>query len=119
MPDKVALKAYRNKMQGYKLLQEDSFSWVRVIPGNTAGLVTLCLAKTSVSASTERGIFAVFSFISLFSLCSIPFVFVPFSFSLHASILDNLTVLSGQLTHHHYQIHFLQHYMYLVTVSRS
>ena len=116
MPDKVAPKAYREKMQLWK---EGYVSRVRVKPGITAGLVKLCLAKISVSVSTERGIFAVFSFISLFSVCSKPVVCCAFSVSLHASTLDSLTVLSEQLTHHHYQIHFLQHYLHLVAVSRS
>ena len=79
MPDKVA-QSLPKQDAGLQTWKEDSFSWVRVITGNTAGLVTLCLVKTSVSASTERGIFAVFSFISLFSLCSIPVVFVSFHF---------------------------------------
>ena len=102
MPDKVAPKAYRNKMHGYKPWKEGYVSRVRVKPGLTAGLFTLCLAKVSVSVSTERGIFAVFSFISLFSVCSKPVVCCAFSISLHASTLDNLTVLSEQLTHDHY-----------------
>ena len=68
MSDKEIPKAYQNMMQGYKLWKEGYVSRVRVKPGITAGFVTLCLAKASVSASTERGIFAVFSFIAFFSL---------------------------------------------------
>ena len=67
MPDKVALKAYRNKMQGYKLWKEDSFSRVRVKPGNAAGLVTLCLAKESVSASMQKRNLCSFFFYQLIS----------------------------------------------------
>ena len=107
MPDKVTPKAYRNKMQGHKLWKEGYVSRVRVKPGITAGLVMLCLTKASVSASMERGIFAVLSIISLFPLSSIS-LFLPFP--LHASLLDNLNLLTEQLTNHHYQIHFLQHY---------
>ena len=67
MPDKVALKAFRNKMQGYELWKEDSFSRVRVKPGNTAGLVTLCLAKESVSASMQKRNLCSFFFYQLIS----------------------------------------------------
>ena len=62
MPDKVAPKAYRNKMQGYKLWKEGYVSRISFKPGITAGLVMLCLAKVSVYVSTERGIFALFFF---------------------------------------------------------
>ena len=80
IPDKVAPKAYRNKMQGYKLWKEGCVSRVRVQPGITAGLVTLCLAKASVSASTERGTLAVFLSSVYFQFVANQLFAVPFPF---------------------------------------
>ena len=64
MPDKVAPKAYTNKMQGYKLWKEGYISGVRVKPGITAGLVTLCLANASVSASMKSVKYTVYCHIN-------------------------------------------------------
>ena len=98
MPDKVARKAYRNKMQGYKLWKEGYVSRVRVKPEITAGLVTLCLETAIVSASTERGIFVVFSFISLFPLSSISSSCFTFRQSNCAFRTANSSPLSNSLS---------------------
>ena len=53
MPDKIALKAYRNKMQGYKLWKEGYVSQVRVKPDIAAAHMWMFLVKASVSASMK------------------------------------------------------------------
>ena len=53
MPDKIAPKAYRNKMQGYKLWKEGYVAQVRVKPNINVDKDVLFLVKAKVSASMK------------------------------------------------------------------
>ena len=53
MPDKIAPKAHRHKMEGYKLWKEGYVSNMKVKPNVSAGGFKLFIVKSSVSASMK------------------------------------------------------------------